>query len=152
MIRGQRVMLDSDLAEIYGVSTKQLNQQVKRNVDRFPDDFMFRLAASEKAEVVTKCDHLRALRFSPGLPRAFTEHGALMLASVLNSPMAVRSSVQVIRAFIRLREMLGANKDLAARLDAMESHYNRRFKVVFDAIRALMGPTNAPPKKIGFQP
>lgn len=145
-------MLDSDLAEIYGVSTKQLNQQVKRNIDRFPEDFMFRLTSSEKAEVVTKCYHLSALRFSPVLPRAFTEHGALMLASVLNSPIAVRSSVQVIRAFIRLREMLSANKDLATRLDSLERRYDRRFKIVFDAIRALMGPTSAPPKKIGFQP
>ncbi len=92
LIRSQRVMLDSDLAHLYGVATRRLNEQVKRNRARFPVDFMFRLRATEKAEVVANCDHLSPLRYSPTLPYAFTEHGALMLASVLNSPTAVRAS------------------------------------------------------------
>ena len=89
LIRGQKVMLDSDLAELYGVSTKRLNEQVKRNQNRFPADFMFKLTAKEKAEVVANCDPLQTLKFSPGLPNAFTEHGTIMVASVLNTPRAI---------------------------------------------------------------
>ena len=98
LIRGEKVMLDIDLAELYGVETKALNQAVKRNLDRFPPDFMFQLTTAEKKEVVTNCDHLIKLRFSPNLPYAFTEHGALMLANVLNSERAAQTSVQVVRA------------------------------------------------------
>lgn len=104
LIRGQKAMLDTDLAALYGVPTKVLNQAVKRNRHRFPADFMFRLTEDEKAEVVTICDHLQKLKFSPVLPYAFTEHGAIMLASVLNSKKAVRISVYVVRAFVKLRE------------------------------------------------
>lgn len=96
MIRGEKVMLDADLSELYGVTTKRLNEQVKRNCERFPDDFMFQLTEEEKAEVVAICDHLKRLKFSPVLPYAFTEHGAIMLASVLNSPIAVQTSVLVV--------------------------------------------------------
>ncbi|HJV48929.1 MAG TPA: ORF6N domain-containing protein, partial [Geothrix sp.] len=92
-VRGQRVLLDADLAELFGVTTKRLNEQVKRNADRFPLDFMFRLTAKEKAEVVANCDHLQRLKFSPVIPCAFTEHGAVMAASVLNSPEAIQASV-----------------------------------------------------------
>jgi hypothetical protein len=95
LLRGLRVMIDADLAELYGVTTAQLNQQVRRNQDRFPADFMFQLSSEERAEVITNCDHLRRLRFSPNLPYAFTEHGAVMLASVLNSERAVETSVQI---------------------------------------------------------
>ena len=104
IIRSQNVLLDRDLAELYGVSTKAFNQAAKRNQDRFPKDFMFQLTAQEKEEVVTNCDHLRSLSFSPNLPFAFTEHGALMAANLLNSARAVRMSIYVIRAFIRLRK------------------------------------------------
>jgi len=114
IIRGQRVMLDSDLARLYGVSTKRLNEQVKRNRNRFPADFMFRLTAEEKMEVVANCDHLRRIKFSAVLPYAFTEHGAVMLASVLNSYVAVQASVQVVRAFVRLRKILAASADRRA--------------------------------------
>lgn len=93
LLRGQKVMLDADLAELYGVPTKRLNEQIKRNVARFPADFMFRLSAKEKTEVVANCDHLAKLKFSPVLPHAFTEHGALMVATILNSPRAVDTSV-----------------------------------------------------------
>ena len=108
-LRGRKVMLDADLAGIYGVPTKVLNQAVSRNKERFPRDFVFRLTPEEKMEVVTNCDHLARLKFSPVLPHAFTEHGAIMAATVLNSPQAVAMSVYVVRAFIRMREQLVAN-------------------------------------------
>jgi len=122
------------------VSTRVLNQAVKRNRDRFPEDFMFRLTEAEKVKVITVCDHLRPLRFSPSLPHAFTEHGAIMLASVLNTPTAVQASVHVVRAFVRLREVLANHKGLARRLEELEKKYNAQFKLVFDAIRQLMAP------------
>jgi phage regulator Rha-like protein len=150
LIRGEKVMLDIDLAELYGVETKVLNQAVKRNLDRFPPDFMFQLTTAEKKEVVTNCDHLIKLRFSPNLPYAFTEHGALMLANVLNSERAAQTSVQVVRAFVRLRQMLASNAELARKLDAMEKKYDAQFKVVFDAIRQLMSPPARPKREIGF--
>jgi ORF6N domain len=116
LIRGQKVMLDTDLAQLYGVSTKAFNQAIKRNTQRFPPDFMFRLTKREKTEVVTNCDHLKKLRFSPVLPAAFTEHGAIMAAAVLNSERAIKVSVYVVRAFVKLRAMLGTRKDFASNL------------------------------------
>jgi hypothetical protein len=148
--RGHKVMIDADLARLYGVGTKALNQAVKRNKERFLEDFMFQLTKREKTEVVTNCDHLGRLKFSPTLPYAFTEHGALMLANVLNSEVAVRASVQVVRAFVRLREVLGAHKALARRLAELEKKYDSQFKVVFDAIRQLMEPAKPKPRRIGF--
>lgn len=150
LIRGQKVMLDADLAELYGVLTKVLNQAVKRNKERFPVDFMFQLTKEEKDEVVTNCDHLKRLKFSPTLPHAFTEHGAIMLATILNSPVAVQSSIQVVRAFVRLRQMLASNAELARKLDSLERKYDAQFKVVFDAIRQLMTPPEPKRKRIGF--
>ncbi len=150
LVRGQKVMLDADLAEIYGVSTKRLNEQVKRNRERFPDDFMFQLTASEKAEVVANCDHLSRLKFSKSLPYAFSEHGALMAASVLNTPRAVEVSVFVVRAFVQLREMIATHKALARRLADMEKKYDRQFRVVFDAIRQLMAEPPTKKRPIGF--
>jgi hypothetical protein len=155
-IRGQKVMLDADLAELYGVTTRRLNEQVKRNRGRFPADFMFRLTAEEKAEVVAKCDHLRRLRFSPTVPYAFTEHGALMLASVLNSPVAVEVSLQIVRVFIRLREVVRSHKELRRRLAALEQRYeaqDAQIQGIFAAIRALMEPPpGAARRRIGFRP
>ncbi len=151
LIRGEKVMLDTDIASLYGVSTKRLNEQVKRNRSRFPQDFMFQLNEKEKAEVVANCDHLKQLKFSPTLPYAFTEHGAIMLATVLNSPVAVAASIQVVRAFVRLRQMLASNAELARKLEALEKKYDAQFKVVFDAIRQLMTPPETKKKKIGFR-
>jgi ribosomal protein L23 len=151
LIRGEKVMLDADLAALYGVTTKRLNEQVKRNRERFPNDFMFQLTEEEKAEVVANCDHLKRLKFSPTLPYAFTEHGAIMLASVLNSPIAVQTSVLVVRAFVKLREMLATHKDLAKKLEEIEKKYDAQFKVVFDAIRELMRPPETKRRKIGFR-
>lgn len=151
LIRGKKVMIDSDLAELYGVTTKRLKEQVRRNVDRFPPDFMFELTGEEFAEVVASCDHLRRLRFSPYMPFVFTEHGALMLANVLNSARAIQASLQIIRTFVRLRELLASNAELARRLDAMERKYDAQFKVVFEAIRQLLQPPEKPKNPMGFR-
>ena len=110
LIRGHRVMLDADLAHLYGVTTKRLNEQVKRNRNRLPTDFMFQLTSKEKAEVVANCDHLTKLKFSPAKPLAFTEHGAVMVASVLNSKRAIEVSIYVVRAFVKVREVLGSHR------------------------------------------
>ena len=151
LIRREKVMLDADLAELYGVPTKALNQAVKRNIDRFPEDFMFQLTNQEKEEVVTNCDHLKRLKFSPNLPYAFTEHGAIMLATVLNSPIAVQASIQVVRAFVKLRRLLASNAELARKLATIEKKYDAQFRVVFDAIRQLMTPPEPKKRKIGFE-
>jgi phage regulator Rha-like protein len=150
LIRGEKVMLDADLAEIYGVETKVLNQAVKRNAIRFPEDFMFQLTETEKTEVVTNCDHLTRIKFSPHLPFAFTEHGALMLANVLNSERAALTSVQVVRAFVRLRQILASNTELSRKLAALEKKYDAQFKIVFEAIRQLMTPPEPKRREIGF--
>ena len=150
LLRGQKVMLDSDLAELYAVQTKALNQAVKRNKERFPDDFMFQLTPDEKTRVVTNCDRLKRLKFSSTLPYVFTEHGAVMLASVLSSPVAVDVSIQIVKPFIRLRELLASNKELAKKIEELEKKYDVQFKIVFDAIRQLMPPPEPKKKKIGF--
>ncbi len=149
-IRGQRVMLDADLATLFNVPTKALNQAVKRNLTRFPKDFMFQLTAVEKAEVVTVCDHLQQLKFSRTLPFAFTEHGAVMLANVLNSPTAVSVSIQIVRAFIKLRQTIASHKNLARRIDQLEEKYESQFKYVFQAKPQLMTPPESTKRKIGF--
>lgn len=149
-VRERRVILDADLAVIYGVKTKALNQAVKRNALRFPDDFMFQLTVEEKEKVVTNCDHLKRLKFSSHRPYAFTEHGAIMAANVLNSEQAINASVMVVRAFLRLREMLASNAELARKFTALEKKYDTQFKAVFDAIRFLMSPPAQKRKRIGF--
>ncbi|HBR17104.1 MAG TPA: hypothetical protein DD725_05795 [Deltaproteobacteria bacterium] len=150
LIRGHKVMIDADLANIYGVTTKRLNEQVKRNRERFPEDFMFQLTKEEKDEVVANCDHLKKLKYSPVLPNAFTEHGAIMIATILNSPVAVQASIHVVRAFVKLRQILASNKELSKRFDELEKKYDAQLKVVFDAIRQLMAPPEPKRRKIGF--
>ncbi|HKF50797.1 MAG TPA: ORF6N domain-containing protein [Candidatus Acidoferrales bacterium] len=155
LIRGHKVMLDLDLAELYHVGTKRLNEQVKRNKSRFPADFMFQLTAKEKAEVVANCDHLKRLKFSPTLPYAFTEHGTIMVASVLNSPRAIEVSVYVVRAFIKLREMLGTHKKLALKLAELEKRIeanDEEITALFEAIRQLVEPPTKSQRRIGFFP
>jgi hypothetical protein len=153
LIRGQKVMLDSDLAELYQVTTKRLNEQVKRNQDRFPDDFMFQLTKEEFESLRSQIATLKNKRgqHRKYLPYAFTEHGAVMLASVLSSPTAVKASIAVVRAFIRLREILATHKDLAKKLEELEKKYDKQFRVVFDAIRELMDPPRPRRKPIGFK-
>ena len=153
-VRGQKVILDADLARLYGVTTKRLNEQVRRNRNRFPDDFMFRLTSEEKNEVVANCDHLSNLKFSPALPLAFTEHGAIMAASVLNTQQAIEASIFVVRIFVRLREILATHKRLARKLKELEARlgeHDEQIQVIFEAIHQLMTPPDTPPKKIGFQ-
>ncbi len=136
------------------MNTKRLNQQVRRNSDRFPEDFLFQLTAEEKAEVVANCDHLSNLKFSPALPLAFTEHGAIMAASVLNTQQAIEASIFVVRAFIRLREILATHKQLARKLAELEERFgehDEQIQVIFEAIQQLMAPTDKPRKKIGFE-
>jgi hypothetical protein len=153
LIRGQRVMLDADLAGLYGVSTKRLNEQVRRNKGRFPEDFMFQLTTNEKAEVVANCDHLARLRFSPVLPNAFTEHGAIMVASVHKTQRAIQVSVFVVRAFVKLREMLSTHKELAHKLAALErklQNHDESIRSLVAAIRELMKPPETKRRPIGF--
>ncbi len=149
MLRGQRVIMDKDLAVLYGVSTGNLNKAVSRNKERFPADFMIQLTA----------DEFKNLKFQIGtsswggtrkLPRAFTELGVAMLSSVLRSKHAIEVNIRIMRAFVNLREMIASHKDLAKRLDEMEQRYDSQFKVVFDAIRALIAEPAPKEKKIGF--
>ena len=149
-IRGEKMMLDSDLAELYGVETKRLNEQVRRNPNRFPPDFMFQLTAGEWESLRSQFATLKRVEHRKYLPYAFTEHGALMLANVLNSERAAQTSVMVVRAFVRLRQMLASNAELARKLAALENKYDAQFKVVFDAIRQLMSPPARPKREIGF--
>lgn len=156
LIRGQRIMLDENLAALYEVETKRLNEQVRRNKERFPEDFMFQLTAEEyanlKSQIATSNNPAgRGGRRS--LPYAFTEHGAIMAASVLNSPRAVEASVQVVRAFVQLRQMLASNAELSRKLVALEKKYDIKFRAVFEAIRELMTPSDPKKKRpIGFAP
>ena len=153
-IRSHKVILDADLASLYGVTTKRLNQQVRRNIARFPEDFLFQLTAEEKAEVVANCDHLSNLKFSPALPLAFTEHGDIMAASVLNTQQAIETSIFVVRAFVRLREILATHKQLARKLAELEERlgeHDEQIQVIFEAIQQLMAPTDKSRKKIGFE-
>lgn len=146
-------MIDRDLADLYGVTTKRLNQQVQRNKSRFPADFTFRLTAAEKAQVVAKCNHLGSLKFSPKAPLAFTEHGAIMLASVLKSAQAVTVSVTVVRAFVHLRQLLAGNQELAERLTELERAVASHDKAVLRLFASIRALTEAPPGKsrpIGF--
>ena len=166
LIRGQKVMLDADLAALYGVPTKALNQAVKRNAARFPADFMFQLTDAEKSEVVTNCDHLAKLKFSKSLPYAFTEYGAVAIANVLASPQAVEMGIYVVRAFVRLRDAASLHKDLAKRLTELEEktaildmrHDNfsqttrAQLRQVFDALRELTMPAESAKRPIGFVP
>lgn len=121
VIRGQQVMLDRDLAELYGVETKRLNEQVKRNIERFPEDFMFALNKTEKDEVVANCDHLQALKFSPSLPFAFTEQGVAMLSSVLKSQKAVEVNIQIMRAFVSMRHFLHNNAQIFTEINTIKN-------------------------------
>ncbi len=153
LIRGRRVMLDRDLAELYGVETRVLNQAVKRNLNRFPEDFMFQLTQAEmenwKSQIVMSNKDKMGLRRAP---YAFTENGVAMLSSVLSSERAVEVNIQIMRTFTRLREMLLTHKDLQRKIEDMEKKYDHQFKIVFDAIKQLI--THEEPKKkkpIGFR-
>jgi len=151
-LRGQKVMLSTDLAELYDVEPRALVQAVKRNAERFPADFMFQLTDAEFRDlksqiVISSWGGLRR-----ATPYAFTEQGVAMLSSVLRSSRAIQVNIEIVRAFVRLRDMLASHRDLARKLEALERKYDAQFKVVFDAIRELMAPPARPPVKIGFRP
>lgn len=155
LLRGQRVILDAELAALYGVTTKRLNEQVKRNAERFPDDFMFRLSRDEtealnRSQIATGSQKHRNPRFPPF---AFTEHGAIMAATIVNSPRAVEMSLYVVRAFVQLRELLASNAELARRLKELEGkleHHDEAIAAILSAIRELMNPPAPKRRGIGF--
>ena len=151
LVRGERVILDADIAALYGVEVKRVNEAVKRNLGRFPQDFVFQLTSEEFSD----------LRYQFGtssrggrryLPYAFTEQGVAMLSSVLRSEQAVKVNVEIMRTFVRLRRMVNEQAELARKLDALEDRYDEQFKVVFDALRELMAPPETEGRRIGFEP
>ena len=153
LVRGQKVLLDNDLAPLYGVETRALNQAVKRNTERFPEDFMFQLSSDEAETWLRSRSQFVILKRGENLkyrPYAFTEPGVAMLSSVLHSDRAVRVNIEIMRAFVQLRQMLASHADLARKLTALEKKYDLRFKVVFDALRQLMSPPARPKREIGF--
>ncbi len=154
IVRGRRVMVDVDLASVYGVAPKRLNEQVRRNRARFPGDFAFQLTLDEARVVLASRSQIATLKRGQNLkhaPQVFTEHGAVMVAAVLNSPIAIDASIQVVRAFVRLRAMVAMHEDLALKLDALERRFDQQFSVVFEAIRHLMTPPRSSASRIGFR-
>ena len=154
LIRGHKVMLDRDLAELYDVPTKQLNRQVRRNQDRFPEEFMLQLTHGERDELVSNWHRLETMKHSSVLPYVFTEHGVAMLASVLNSKRAVKISILIVKTFVKLRQLISTHKELAFRLDELERKFEKHDQEIhniFEAIRQLLEPPESGPKKrIGF--
>ena len=153
LIRGQKVMLDEDLAEMYGVETKRLNEQVKRNIDRFPADFMFQLTASEFKDLKSQ-NATSSWGGRRKLPTAFTEYGVLMLSSVLNSPTAIQVNIRIMRVYAKLREMLLTHKDILLKLEQLEKQVvsnSEDIQMVFSALKQLMQEPNPPRKRIGFK-
>jgi hypothetical protein len=152
LIGGRKVMLDSDLATLYGVTIKRLNEQVRRNMKRFPQDFMYQLSAEENESLRS---HFATLKPGRGkhrkyLPYVFTEQGIAMLSSVLNSDRAIEVNIQIMRTFVKLREMMSSHKDLAGKLSELEKKYDGQFQIVFEAIRQLIEVEEKPKRKIGF--
>lgn len=152
LFRGKKVMLDRDLAELYGVKPIRLREQVKRNKRRFPDDFMFQLSKQETRELIANCDRFKIIKHSPFNPYAFTEQGVAMLSSVLNSEKAIIVNIQIMRTFTKLKEIIMTHKDLQRKIEEMEQKYDQQFKVVFAAIKELLKPPppEEPKRRIGF--
>jgi ORF6N domain len=151
VLRGHRVILDRDLAAMYGVEPRALNQAVGRNLERFPRDFMFQLSPEEAIHLKSQTVISRSWGGRRHFPYAFTEQGVAMLSSVLRSSRAVQVNIEIMRAFVRLRQLLQANADLAKKLEALEKKYDSQFRVVFDAIRELMEPKEKPKTTVGFR-
>ena len=149
-IRGHAVILDADLATLYGVSVKRLNEQVRRNMERFPEHFMFRLTDAEWKRLRSQIATSKGRGGRRYIPYVFTEHGAIMAANVLNSSQAIKMSIAVVTAFVNLRRMALSVAGLARKVDELERRYDKQFKVVFDAVRRLMTPPDPPRKRIGF--
>ena len=153
LMRGQKTILDTDLANLYGVATKRLNEQVKRNQARFPAEFMFQLTKEEKQQVVANCDHLTNLKFSRTNPYAFTELGVIMAANVLNSEQAIEVSLLIVRTFVKLRQMLSSHQKLRQKVEELEEKYDEQFQIIFKVIKQLMDPEiERNERSIGFAP
>ena len=155
LIRGQKVMISNDLAELYGVTTKRLNEQVKRNIKRFPQHFMFQLTEQEKDKVVANCDHLQNIKYSPYLPYVFTEHGTVMLANVLNSDSAIKVSIRIVEIYIKMRENILTNKDLLLKMEQLEKrvdHQDEKMVLVFNYLKRFIEVQEKPRKRVGFKP
>jgi ORF6N domain len=153
-MRGKKVMVDSDLAELYGVTTKRLNEQVKRNVKRFPEDFMFQVTKDEKDSVILQFEHLKKLKFSPSLPYVFTEHGAVMIASVLNSDKAIEVNIQIVRVFTEIRELLSSNLNLRLEVEKIKKkvdNQDKNIEVIFRYFDELLEQKAQPRKEIGYK-
>ncbi|MCK4653084.1 MAG: ORF6N domain-containing protein [Candidatus Cloacimonetes bacterium] len=151
LIRGKKVMLDSDLAQLYGVETKQLKRAVRRNIDRFPTDFMFELTRDEYNSLRSQIGTLKRGEHSKYLPFAFNEQGIAMLSSVLNSERAIKVNITIMRAFVKLRELLKTNEELNKKLEEIEKKYDKQFKIVFQVLQQLMEKPVKKRKKIGFK-
>jgi ORF6N domain-containing protein len=154
LLRGKKVMIDSDLAALYGVATKRLNEQVKRKIERFPSDFMFRLTVAEKQAVISKYPDLQNLKFSHYLPFVFTEYGAVMLASVLNSDRAIQANIQVVRIFTRMRELMIEKNEFLNELEILEEKVEKHDEdilIIFKYLRKLMSSPSTNRKKIGYK-
>lgn len=155
-LRNKKVMIDSDLAKLYGVSTKRLNEQVKRNLKRFPDDFMFRITKDELDKIILNFDHLKNLKFSSSLPFVFTEHGAVMLASILNNDRAIEINIQIVRVFTKNRHLLSDNTELRFEIEKIKNkvqNHDKNIELVFQYLDELIHKTEKviPRKKIGFK-
>ena len=150
LIRNKKVILDRDLAVLYGVETKTLNQAVKRNIKRFPTDFMFQLTKVEKKQLVTNCDRFAPLKHSTSMPHAFTEQGLAMLSSVLNSERAINVNIAIMRTFVKLREILGSNELLRRKIKSMERKYDKQFRVVFEVLEKMLAAPEGPKGLFGF--
>ena len=150
LIRNEKVIIDADLAEFYGVTLKRFREQIRRNKNRFLDDFMFKISRKERAGVVAACVHLRNLKYSRTLPYAFTEHGAIMAATVLNSEPAIQMSIFIVRAFVRLREVISTHKELAQKVEALErkiAHHDVQITSLINAIKRLISGDPVPKKR-----
>ncbi len=153
LVRKQKVMIDRDIAELYGVETKNLNRQVKRNIDRFPAEFMFQLTKMEKDELVTNWHRLTSLKHSSSLPYVFTEYGIVMLAGILNSEQAVRASILITQTFVKLKEIIRTNKEIEKKINSLEkklTNHDEEIKLLFNAIKHLLKEEEKPRKKIGY--
>ncbi|KAF0152323.1 MAG: hypothetical protein FD143_1245 [Ignavibacteria bacterium] len=150
-LRGEKVILDRDLAILYGVETRALKQAVKRNIKRFPSDFMFTLSADEfknwRSQIVISNSDKMGLRHAP---MAFTEQGVAMLSGLLNSETAIKVNIEIMRAFVQLRKLIDSNKELAKKIEQLEAKYDKQFRIVFEAIRELIKEEDKPKRKIGF--
>lgn len=154
VLRDKKVMLDRDLAALYGVTTKRLNEQVKRNIKRFPDDFMFQITKKEKENIILHFGHLAPLKFSSVLPYVFTEHGAVMLASILNSDKAIKVNIQIVRVFTQIRQMLTDNTELRLEIEKIKKkvdNHNQNIELVFKYLDQLLEKKEKPRKKIGYK-